>query len=267
MLFICATPIGNLQDISTRLINTLTSCDTLAVEDSRHTLKLLSHLGISKPYIIIEKHHEKKAISRLIKKLENNEKIALVTDAGTPCISDPGALLTKACHEKNIPVSPIPGPCAAIALLSASGLNDTHFYFAGFLPKKEDELLKKLDHFKLFKGPIVAFETANRLEKTLSILAKSTLIDCICCGKELTKTFETIIFGSLEEVTHKLKNILIKGEWCLAFTLKPQTKFLDTLKPQIDSLLVNFSPKDIKKIAETMHWPKNDVYQYCLEKK
>jgi len=267
VLSICATPIGNLQDISARLITTLTNCDLIAVEDSRHTIKLLNHLGISKPYIVIEQHKEKKAINTLISKLENGENIALVTDAGTPCISDPGALLTKACHEKNITVSPIPGPCAAVALLSASGLGDNQFYFGGFLPKKEQELLKTLHHYKQLNCPIVVFETSKRLLKTLTALRNTQTIDAICCGKELTKIYETIITGTLDDIEKKLESIPIKGEWCLAFTLKKEDSQMAHIQPQIDTLLTHFSPKEIKKIAESLNWPKNDVYTYCLTQK
>jgi len=215
MLYIVATPIGNLGDITFRALETLKKVDLIACEDTRETLKLLKHYGFEKPLISYYKDNEKKKIPILIKMLLKGKDVALVCDRGTPGISDPAYLLVKEAYKNNIKVIPIPGPSSLSTSLSICGLPTDKVSFYGFLPKKEGKKKKFLKNLKEREETIVFFESVYRLEKTLfqiyEIFGNREVTIC----RELTKKFEEIKTGELKNLIEQLKNWIMKGEFVI----------------------------------------------------
>lgn len=262
-LYICATPIGNLNDVSFRLLETLKAVDVIAAEDTRTTQVLLNHYDIKKPLISCEKHNEHITVTKLEKQLADGKSIALVSDAGTPNIADPGAYVIETLRDKGYAIIPIPGPSSITTLLSASGQLANQFVFAGFFPKKELEAHQQIQSFRHPNCPVVWFETAKRLEKTLTLLSNFR-VQKVTVGKELTKKFETILSGTLDHVTETLTQHPIKGEWVIAVTFEEEN---DTSEDAgiIKKLSEHFSPKDIKTIASCLGKNKNDWYETGLK--
>lgn len=199
-LYVVATPIGNLGDITQRAISTLQLVDAIAAEDTRHTVGLLRHLGISKPLLAVHEHNEQQSAQGLIKRLQAGESIALVTDAGTPAVSDPGALVVQAVRQAGLAVVPIPGVSAVITALSAAGIAQPGFYFEGFLPASGSQRRKRLEIMKTLPTTLVFYEAPHRIVECVTDLAavlgghrQLTL------ARELTKTFETIHTCGLAE--------------------------------------------------------------------
>ncbi|MFC1752434.1 16S rRNA (cytidine(1402)-2'-O)-methyltransferase [Thermoproteota archaeon] len=223
-LYVCATPIGNLEDCSFRLIETLNSADLIASEDTRTTGLLLKHFSIKTKLLSLEKYNEGKRIPFILDLLEQGNNIALVSEAGTPNISDPGAFLIRRAHEQGFTIIPVPGASSITALISVSGILANQFYFAGFLSKKSSARKKLFDAALLLDCPICFFESAKRLLATLNWLADHYEISECAVGKELTKRYETIITGSLSEIKEKLKAITIKGEWCIVIRINLQNQ-------------------------------------------
>src|SRR5712691_6612292 len=166
-LYLVATPIGNLEDITLRALRTLKECDLVAAEDTRRTGQLLKHFGISKPLLSYFQFNEARRSEQIIERLSRGEKIALVTDAGSPGISDPGERAVRAALAANFRVEAVPGPAALIAALTASGLPAEEFYFTGFLPRKSGQRRKKLESLRAFEGTLVLYESRYRIEKLL----------------------------------------------------------------------------------------------------
>lgn len=201
-LYIVATPIGNLGDMSTRAIETLKFVDYIAAEDTRHSHKLLVHFAIDTPVLSLHEHNESECSEILLEKLlEKGQTIALISDAGTPLISDPGYRLVKKARKHKVPVIPIPGPCALITALSVSGLNCEQFIFEGFLPAQKMARQKKLEILRYETRTIIFYEAPHRIvdliEDMLSIFGGQRIV---VLARELTKTFETIHVGNLEEL-------------------------------------------------------------------
>ncbi len=199
-LYVVATPIGNLGDITQRAISTLQLVDAIAAEDTRHTVGLLRHLGISKPLLAVHEHNEQQSAQGLIKRLQAGESIALVTDAGTPAVSDPGALVVQGVRQAGLAVVPIPGVSAVITALSAAGIVQPGFYFEGFLPASGSQRRKRLEILKTLPTTLVFYEAPHRIVECVTDLAavlgghrQLTL------ARELTKTFETIHTCGLAE--------------------------------------------------------------------
>ena len=209
-LFVVATPIGNLEDITLRAIRTLKECDFILCEDTRRAKILLKHYGIEKPLISYFEGNEEKRIPEVIDLLREGKNIALISDAGTPLISDPGYRLVKRCREEGIDVLPVPGPSAVIAALSVSGLETDRFMFLGFPPQKIGKRRKLLKEIKDFEGSIVfyvsPYDIKEFLEEVLEVLGDRRV--CIC--REMTKFFEEYLYGKLSEVKDKVKE---KGEF------------------------------------------------------
>jgi conserved hypothetical protein TIGR00096 len=209
-LFVVATPIGNLEDITLRAIRTLKECDFILCEDTRRAKILLNHYGIEKPLISYFEGNEEKRIPEVIDLLREGKNIALISDAGTPLISDPGYRLVKRCREEGIDVLPVPGPSAVIAALSVSGLETDRFMFLGFPPQKIGKRRKLLEEIKDFEGSLVfylsPYDIKEFLEEVLEILGDRRV--CIC--REMTKFFEEYLCGKLSEVKDKVKE---KGEF------------------------------------------------------
>ncbi|MCI8548949.1 MAG: 16S rRNA (cytidine(1402)-2'-O)-methyltransferase, partial [Bacilli bacterium] len=170
-LYIVATPIGNLEDITLRAIKVLQEADLIAAEDTRHTLKLLNHLEITKPLISYHRHNEEIKTDTLLKKLKEGQNIALVSDAGTPGICDPGEVIIKKCIEENIEIIPIPGACAMVNALIASGISTKEFNFLGFLPLNKKLRKEKIEEIEKSRKTIILYEAPHKLESTLKELA------------------------------------------------------------------------------------------------
>jgi 16S rRNA (cytidine1402-2'-O)-methyltransferase len=211
-LFITSTPIGNLKDITFRAVETLESVDLILAEDTRRTRLLCNHYDITTPMESYNDHNKESITPTIINRLRKNKSIALVSDSGTPCISDPGFYLVREALKSKIPVHSIPGPTASIAALTISGLPTDKFLFLGFPPKKEKA---KEEFFKKIKAtPIttILYESPHRIEKTLNLIAKILPNAQIALARELTKKFEDCIRGTAKELEEKCKEKPIKGE-------------------------------------------------------
>lgn len=220
MLFIVSTPIGNLEDITLRAINILKNCTYVLCEDSRKSRILFNHYSIATLLLPFHKFNEKKLEDKVIQDLENNYDIALISDGGTPLISDPGLLLVQKCIEKGISVSVAPGPCSVIAALTISGFDTQKFQFIGFLPKKQKALETALQSCLEFDGTSICFESPYRLLKTLK---KLFLLDPNCkiaVVREVSKKFEEVVRGYPEEILKAFENRAVKGEIVILFETK-----------------------------------------------
>lgn len=212
-LYLVATPIGNLEDITLRALRVLKEVDLIACEDTRHTAKLLAHYGISTPRESYHEHNESSRTPQLLALLQNGKNIALVCDAGTPLISDPGLTLVRSCHQAGIEVLPIPGPNAAVAALSGSGLSTDAFFFAGFLPARSAARKKRLQELATMPATLVFHEAPHRLLATLEDMLAILGPRPACSVRELTKMHEEWLRGSLAEILEALrKRSKIQGE-------------------------------------------------------
>ena len=272
-LYLVATPIGNLEDITFRAINVLKNVDIIAAEDTRHTLKLLNYYEISKPLISYHRHNEEVKTDVLINKLLNNENIAIVTDAGTPGISDPGEEVVKEAIKNNIEIIPIPGACALINSLIASGLNTKEFAFYGFLPlnkKNRDNILEKL---KKENKTVILYEAPHKLIKTLNDLLKNLgNVNCVL-AKEITKIHEEFTRNSISEIIEELnKKETIKGEYVILLDLNGNTihdsdniaeKSIEEQYKIYESQGMD-KKNIIKQIAKNKNVSKNEIYKLFI---
>lgn len=216
MLYLCATPIGNLEDVTMRVLRILREVDVIAAEDTRQSIKLLNHYEIKTPLLSYHEHNKREKTPLLIQRMMAGEKIALVTDAGTPAISDPGEDLVYACYEAGIPVTSLPGPAAVITALTLSGLPARHFTFEGFLPMDKKERLAVADRFARTTCTTIFYEAPHRLLKTLQFLLDTVGEErklAVC--KELTKKHETVLHFSLGEAVVYFTEHEPKGEFVL----------------------------------------------------
>jgi len=222
-LFVVATPIGNLEDITLRALRILKEVDLIACEDTRVTKKLLDHYQIDRPTISYHQHSQVGKIDFLVYKLKEGKNIALVSDAGTPGISDPGGLLVKAVSEQGIKVETIPGPSALTAALSICGLATDNFIFLGFLPHKKgrETLIKEIVAAKKL---VVFYESVHRIDKTLNQLYEFGLNRPMVMGRELTKKFETIYRGTAKEILQQLDISQLKGEFVVIVSVNQVSK-------------------------------------------
>lgn len=204
-LFVVATPIGNLDDITLRAVNVLKSVATIAAEDTRHTRTLLQHLGIEPPRLISLHEHNETAMTARVLELLAEADVALVSDAGTPLVCDPGFALVRAVWEAGGVVVPIPGPSSVLTVLSASPLPPTDFTFAGFLPSKAAALRKRLEAFAGFPGAVVFFEAPHRIVATLEMLEEVYPARRLLVGRELTKMHETLLVGTACELLPQVR--------------------------------------------------------------
>lgn len=213
-LYLIASPIGNLGDFSFRAAETIKSCDLIACEDTRVTSKLLNHLGIHLPMISYREENERNRCTELALEIEKGQKIALLSDAGFPCISDPGFRLVRECHSRNLPLVPIPGPNAALTALAASGMPTHQFVFLGFLPKKSGQISNLLSKWKDFEGSLIFYESKYKISKTLKVLLDSLGPDrYLCLARELTKAHETILSGPAHKIIQMQEKSSGKGEF------------------------------------------------------
>jgi 16S rRNA (cytidine1402-2'-O)-methyltransferase len=205
-LYVVATPIGNLGDLTPRAQEVLRSVAAICAEDTRHTRPLLSHFGIDKPLVALHDHNEEALAAKIVARLQAGESLALVSDAGTPLVSDPGFRLVRAARAAGIKVSPVPGACAAIAALSVAGLPSDRFLFEGFLPAKSSGRRERLQKLAAETATLVFYESSHRIAESLDDMASVFGGDRpAVMARELTKLFETVLDGSLDELRSKVK--------------------------------------------------------------
>jgi len=211
-LYLVATPIGNLEDITLRALRILKEADQIACEDTRHTQKLLNHYNIAKPLVSYHEHNEMTRAPELVVAMEEGAQIALVSDAGMPLVSDPGYRLVTLCLRHRVPVIPVPGPSALLAALSASGLPNEEFLFAGFLPARSGERRRALERLRIEDRTIILYEAPHRIEETLAD-AREILGDRpACLAREVTKLHEEFRRGTLSEIGESLADRPARGE-------------------------------------------------------
>ena len=270
-LFLVATPIGNLEDITIRAIRVLKEVDLIAAEDTRHTLKLLNHFDIKKTLISYYRETEKTKSEILIEKLLEGKNIALVSDAGTPGISDPGEEIVKKAIENNIEIHPIPGACAFVNALICSGLNTKEFIFVGFLSTNKKEKINKLEQLKEEKKTLIFYEAPHKLIKTLETLLEIFGNRKVVLAREITKIHEEYIRGTIAEILEN--HAELRGEFVILLEGNTDEKKKNSLsqislEEQYNIYLKQGLEKKeiIKKIAKDRNTNKNEIYQYFLNK-
>ena len=272
-IYLVATPIGNLEDITLRAIRILNEVDLIAAEDTRHTLGLLNHLEIKKPLVSYYKEIERKKSDYLIKEVLEGKNIAIVSDAGTPGISDPGEEIVKKAIEEDIEIIPIPGACAFVNALIASGFNTREFSFIGFLPVNKKEKKDKLELIKNETRTLIFYEAPHKMKATLEAFRDVLGNRKIVLARELTKIHEEFIRSTIEEVLEKEE---YKGEFVILLEGAEESKQDIELKSLNELSLKGhyekyekegFEKKEIiKKIAKDRNVSKNEIYQYLIEK-
>jgi len=266
LLYLVATPIGNLSEMSPRAIETLQNADIIACEDTRVTGKLLSFFNIKKPLVSLREHNEVSEAGKLITRILAGEKVAYASDAGYPCISDPGAKLVQLALQNGINVSTISGPNAGLNALVASGLDTSHFYFHGFLNAKESVARNELQEMIKRKETIILYEAPHRIMKTLNMLLEILGDRQVCLARELTKQHEEFIRGPLSELV-ELDPTTLKGEMVLIVEGRKDEVKPDLNNEEIYQMVKNFvgmgmSTKDaIKRVSEITEISKNQVYK------
>ncbi|MBE1299848.1 MAG: 16S rRNA (cytidine(1402)-2'-O)-methyltransferase [Alteromonadaceae bacterium] len=271
VLYIVATPIGNLSDVSQRAISVLADVDVIAAEDTRHSGKLMQHLNIDTKLVALHEHNETQKAKWFVEQLQSGKHVALISDAGTPLISDPGYHIVRIAREAGIKVSPIPGACAVIAALSAAGLATDKFQFCGFLPVKAVAKTKELESLKQRHCTSIYYEAPRRVVDTLTSMVEVLQHDRqIVLAKELTKNFETFVSGNSETVLSWLNEepARTKGEFVLL--IEPAKNDDDALPAEsIHLLTLLMTELPLKKAAAiaAQHTgvKKNDLYKVGLE--
>jgi 16S rRNA (cytidine1402-2'-O)-methyltransferase len=268
---VVATPIGNLRDITLRAMETLTKVDVVAAEDTRHTTQLLSHFGIQAKLTALHEHNERSAGQKLVELLKSGKSVALVSDAGTPCVSDPGAILIALARDADITVVPIPGANAAITALSASGITAPHFLFYGFLPARPAQRRSELDALKALPYTLVFYEAPHRMPDCVADLAAVLGgARSLTLARELTKTFETIHTCPLGEAHAWLKadTNRQRGEFVLLVEGAPPVdeQAIDSETRHTLEVLLGELPlkQAVKLAAEISGAKKNALYELAL---
>ncbi len=271
-LYLVATPIGNLDDITLRALKVLKEVDVIAAEDTRHTLGLLNHFEIKKPLISYYKEIEKEKSDSIIELLEEGKNVAVVSDAGTPGISDPGEEIVKKCIENGIDIIPIPGACAFVNALIASGFSTREFIFVGFLSTNRKEKVEKLEELKLEKRTIILYEAPHKLKNTLETIKEVLGNRRIVLARELTKVYEEFIRKTVDEVLENIDEyrgefvILIEG----SSIGKKELELSNLNNMSIEEHYKYYEEQGlekkeiIKQIAKDRNVPKNDIYQMFL---
>ena len=218
MLYVVATPIGNLGDMTSRALEVLKSVDVVAAEDTRHSGMLLKHFQIKKPLLSYHEHNEAMRTAQLVERLAADENVALITDAGTPALSDPGARLIRACIERGLPLTIIPGPSSILAALVGSGFSTERFYFGGFLPVKSGQRERELRATAERGETTIFFESPHRLTKTLAVCTGIMPDRQLCVARELTKKFEEFRHGIASELLAHYEAHPPKGEIVLVIS-------------------------------------------------
>ena len=272
-LYVVATPIGNLDDLSPRAARTLASVDVVAAEDTRHSGRLLSHLGIQKRMVALHDHNEKDRAAGILTELQAGRDVALISDAGTPLISDPGYVLVREARAAGHRVSPIPGPCALVAALSVAGLPTDRFLYVGFLPAKRSGRRASLEVLSSEVATLVFYESPHRIMESVRDIADVLGSDReIVLGREITKTFETFYSGSVADVLAELERdphgnrgefvVMVRGAAAQAGSEEAATMDVDRI---LRVLLAELPVKKVAKMAsELTGLSKNELYQRAL---
>lgn len=273
-LYLVSTPIGNLEDITLRAIGVLKSVDLVACEDTRHTRRLLDHFGISKPTVSYHEHNEQARAEELVQQLVGRKSIAIVTDAGTPGISDPAYRIVAAAIERGIRVVPIPGAVALVAGLTASGLPTDSFLFAGFLPNKKMARRAKLEELKAERATLVFYEAPHRIRETLADALEILGDRRASLARELTKLHEQFIRGKLSEIIAHFDLHEPRGEMTLVIAGSGKDNLISvetgSINEQIEKLMneMNLSRNESMKLAaKSRGMSKREAYQLMLEEK
>lgn len=272
-LYVVATPIGNLDDLSPRAARTLASVDVVAAEDTRHSGRLLSHLGIQKRMVALHDHNEKDRTAGILTELQAGRDVALISDAGTPLISDPGYVLVREARAAGHRVSPIPGPCALVVALSVAGLPTDRFLYVGFLPAKRSGRRASLEVLSSEVATLVFYESPHRIMESVRDIADVLGSDReIVLGREITKTFETFYSGSVADVLAELERdphgnrgefvVMVRGAAAQAGSEEAATMDVDRM---LRVLLAELPVKKVAKMAsELTGLSKNELYQRAL---
>lgn len=272
ILYIVATPIGNLADISQRALQTFEQVDLIAAEDTRHSGLLLSHYGLKKPFFALHDHNEQQRADVLLAKLQDGLNVALVSDAGTPLISDPGFHLVRKCRLAGIRVVPLPGACAAVTALCASGIASDRFCFEGFLPAKHKARCDKLQHLAQEERTLIFYESTHRILDTLADI--ETILGAeryVVLAREITKTWETIVGDAVAPLRQwvMVDPNRIKGEMVLIIEGKVKAEDGDISAQAIKALQLLSQELPLKKaaaiVAELYGYKKNALYQFGLD--
>ena len=267
-LYCVATPIGNMGDITLRAIETLKQSDLILCEDTRVSKKILQKFEINKKIISNHKFNENKNLEKVLELLKNRKVISLISDAGTPAVSDPGRILIKECVKNGIDIFPIPGASAVSTAISISGFSD-NFYFCGFLPEKQNQVKKLFKDLSLLNGSIVFFISPNKLNKKINVIKEFFLNRDILICREITKYHEEYIRTPIKELSNL--NFPRKGEITVVISEQKKENLSfkeleESDKKKIKKLIKNMSIKDIiKKVSEDRNISKKLIYKYCLE--
>lgn len=278
MLFLCATPIGNLGDMSPRIIETLRNADLIAAEDTRNSIRLLNYFEIHTPMTSYHEYNKIEKAYALIEKMRNGENVALITDAGTPAISDPGEVLVRMCQQEGITVTSLPGPAACITALTLSGLPTRRFCFEGFLPSEKKERETVLAELADERRTIILYEAPHHLKRTLTILWETLGDRRITLCRELTKKFETILPTTLQQAVAYYETNEPRGEYVIVVEGKRREDLEKEKKERFDNIPIEehvrqyeqkgFDRKEaMKYVAKDRGISKRDVYQQMLELK
>jgi len=274
-LYVVATPIGNLEDITLRALRVLREVDLIACEDTRHTAKLLAHYDIHKPTTSYHEHNENEKAGLLLEKLESGLQIALVSDAGTPCISDPGYRIVRTPHERSIRVVPIPGPCSLIAALSASGRASDAFTFLGFLPARKNARVTLLTDLRDEERTLIFFESPERLHEVLEDVNQILGSRALTIAREMTKVYEELFSGTPKEgIEYFAKKSSVKGE--IVLIIEPgvresgslESLDLEALRQRVVGMtqgLGIMKTEAVKRLAREMNVSRRELYRLLVE--
>ncbi len=276
VLYLCATPIGNLSDMSPRVIETLKDADLIAAEDTRNSIKLLNHFDIDTPMTSYHEFNKVEKAKTLIGKLKEGQNIALITDAGTPAISDPGEVLVKMCQEENITVTSLPGPAALIVALTLSGLSTRRFCFEGFLPPEKKERRRILEELTNESRTIILYEAPHHLKGTLAELKEALGDRRITLCRELTKKFESVMPTTIFKAVSYYEENEPRGEYVLviegkSFREKDEERQLGFVKLSIEEHMKLYEDQGIdrkeamKLVAKDRGVSKRDIYNALLD--
>lgn len=276
MLYLCATPIGNLGDMTPRVIETLRSVDLIAAEDTRNSVKLLNHFEIKTSMTSYHEYNKMEKADVLVAQMQQGKNVALITDAGTPAISDPGEVLVAKCHEAGITVTSLPGPAACITALTLSGLSTRRFCFEAFLPADKKEKAQILEELKEESRTIILYEAPHHLVRTLQELYEALGNRRITLCRELTKKFETILPTTLEEALVKYDSEEPRGEYVLVIEGKSFEEKREEARQAWQSMSIEehmaYYEKEgmdeksaMKQVAKDRGVSKRDIYQHLLQ--
>lgn len=265
-LFLVPTPIGNLGDMTFRAVEVLRQVDYILCEDTRNSIKLLNHFEIKSPMLSYHKHNEKMRTEEIIDFLKEGKNIALITDAGCPCISDPGSVIVDKAHEEKIKIVSLPGASATITAIQASGMDSSVFQFIGFLPRQKSKKTEMLNTSLNYKGLTVLYESPNRLLETLSDIKEFFPSRRVLVARELTKLHEELFRGRVEEAIEHFSAGQVKGEIAIVMEAYFKEEKLDSKAYLEELIAAGMKPSlAVKEVSKRLSVSKNEIYRISLE--